>query len=234
MSSNWRLCCKPPRSADQAKARNKYLGLKLDSTLSGDSVVQDIVTKCNNRIKFLYRNNNCLDFNTRRTLALALIQCHFDYGASAWFMGLSKANQRKLQVAQNKLVRFILGLSTRSHVGYNEFKRANLLSVADRVKQRMLLHMFNVKHQVAPSYLSDLFSQPRHSYNTRRAEHNFFIPRPNSNVDSKNLTHIGPRIWNDLPSHIKQIPDRHLFKTKVKKFLFDNAHRAELDQFVYY
>ena len=43
------------------KQEVKYLGLKMDNTLSGDAVVKDIVTKCNNRLKFLYRHRDALD-----------------------------------------------------------------------------------------------------------------------------------------------------------------------------
>jgi hypothetical protein len=74
----------------------KYLGLKLDNTLSGDTVVKEILSKCSNRLKFLYRHRNSLNFNTRKTLSLALIQCYFDYSVSSWYMGLSKANKKKL------------------------------------------------------------------------------------------------------------------------------------------
>ena len=92
------------------KQEVKYLGLKMDNTLSGDAVVKDIVTKCNNRLKFLYRHRDALDTKIRKTLAMALLQCHFDYAVSSWYMGLSKGNKSKLKIAQSKIVRFIINL----------------------------------------------------------------------------------------------------------------------------
>ena len=41
-----------------------------------------------------------------RTLSMALMQCHFDYSCSSWYAGISHALKSKLQVAQNKTVRF--------------------------------------------------------------------------------------------------------------------------------
>ena len=57
-------------------------------------------------------------------LTTALIQWHFDYASAAWFSGLSQKNKSKFQVLQNKVVRYLLNLTPRTHVGVNEFKAA--------------------------------------------------------------------------------------------------------------
>ena len=54
------------------------LGVNLDQSPSGSSIVNKIVTKCNNKIKFLYRNAKSFDPQTKGMLASALVQCHFD------------------------------------------------------------------------------------------------------------------------------------------------------------
>ena len=56
----------------------KYLGVQIDENMSGDSIVKEIIKKANTRLKFLYRNKNLLNFQCRKTLCSALIQCHFD------------------------------------------------------------------------------------------------------------------------------------------------------------
>ena len=72
-----------------AKPEVKYLGLKLDSILSGNSIVDNIVSKSTSRLKFLYRHANCLDQKSRKTLVSALIQSYFDYNAPAWYDGIT-------------------------------------------------------------------------------------------------------------------------------------------------
>ena len=52
----------------------KYLGVMLDNMLSGELIVQNIITKVNQRMKFLYRNSKCLSIQSRKTLCSALIQ----------------------------------------------------------------------------------------------------------------------------------------------------------------
>ena len=56
-------------------------------------------------------------------------------------------------IAQNKVIRFILDLPARSHVGYDEFSKANMFSVDKRVEQLKMNHLFNIIHGTAPAYL---------------------------------------------------------------------------------
>ena len=72
-----------------SKDLKKCLGLVIDNTLSGESIVQNIISKVSGKLKFLYRHNSCLDFNTKKILCSALLQCHFDYSCSSWYEGLS-------------------------------------------------------------------------------------------------------------------------------------------------
>ena len=51
-----------------------------------------------------------------------LIQCRFDYACSFWYPGLSKVLKNKLQVTQNKIIRFVPNMDSRAHVGSEVFK----------------------------------------------------------------------------------------------------------------
>jgi hypothetical protein len=62
----------------ESKTSVKYLGVMIDQFHSGDYVVNTIGKKVNQILKFLYRNKNCLDLQSRKTLCFTLIQCHFD------------------------------------------------------------------------------------------------------------------------------------------------------------
>lgn len=65
-----------------------------------------ILQKFNARLEFLH-SQFILGEKLRKTLCLALIQCHIDYGRASWYSGLSKTLARKLQNSQNKMVQFI-------------------------------------------------------------------------------------------------------------------------------
>ena len=157
----------------------KYLGIQLDDDLAGESIVNEIAKKVNSRLKFLYRYKDYLNTKSRKTLCTALIQCHFDYSCSSWFPGINKGLSDKLQVLQNKMIRFILNLKYRDHIGYKELKEAGFLKVSERVKQLKLGHIFKIKNNTCPSYMNmnfKLINENVNRSNTRSYQFNLFLP----------------------------------------------------------
>ena len=144
-------------------------------------MITKIISKGNNKIKFLYRNANNLDKQTKMLLTSALIQCHFDYGSSMWYMVTTCRMKKKLQITQNKIVRFILGLPPKSHIGVTEFSSACMLPVPLRVDQLKLNHMYNIVNGIFPHYRRGEVSMAgNHGHNTRSGYRACFVPRVNS------------------------------------------------------
>ena len=100
----------------------KYLGATIDQSLSFDTMARSVLQKANARLKYLYRKKDFLTQHTKKLLIMSLIQCHFDYCCSIWYPGLTQVLKHKLQVTQNKLIRFALNLDARSHVGPQHFR----------------------------------------------------------------------------------------------------------------
>ena len=117
----------------------KYLGATIDQNLTYDAMARSIIKKSNSRLKFLYRKREFLNYHTNRLLAMSLVQCHFDYASSVWFYSLTQDLKNKLQVTQNRLIRFVLDLNPRSHISKDQFVKLNWLPVSSRVDQITLL-----------------------------------------------------------------------------------------------
>jgi len=86
--------------------------------------------------------------------------------------------------------------------------------------------MFNIYHQVAPSYFCNDFNVISHRYSTRFAQHNFNVPQP-VGIDKYNFSYQGVMAWNDLPVSIKSVNSKQLFKHKVRNYLKAQAHYNE-------
>ena len=122
---------------------------------------------------------------------MSLIQCHFDYACSFWYPGLSKLLKNRLQVTQNKIVRFVLKLDPRSHVGNEEFKSLGWLPMHRRVDQIILNHVFKINTGKSADYMHEHFipASSIHSYGTRFRENGcFVIPKVKVLVISPLLT----------------------------------------------
>ena len=90
--------------------------------------------------------------------------------------------KRKLQITQNKVVRFILNYKPRTSVTVKDFENMRWLNVENRVKQLRLNHMYKIYYKKGPPYLGTNFvcSSDVRSYNTRSSNYNFIVPQCNS------------------------------------------------------
>ena len=98
-----------------------------------------------------------LSEKTRKTLSTALILCHYDYACSSCYSDLSQYYKKRLQKMHNKVVRFILNMGPRTHIGQRELDRVGLLSVKDRVLQMKMSHVYKIFHGTAPDYFNAFF-----------------------------------------------------------------------------
>ena len=62
---------------------------------------------------------------------------------------------KKIQIAQNKVIRFINSLGPRSRVTADTFGELNLLYEETRVKQLRLNHVHKIFYELCPTYLKD-------------------------------------------------------------------------------
>lgn len=218
-----------------AKASVRYLGVDLDQTLDGKSIVENILKKGNLRLKFLWRQAKCLNRNSRKLLATSLIQCHFDYACSSWFEGLQIKFQQKLQILQNKTIRFVLGYPPRSHIGLEEFTLLNWIPVNLRVKQIKLNNMFRVVHGNAPSYMGRgvVMVHQQHSFFTRSSIQSIVLPHVNS-AGTKSFKYSAGKAWNALPVALRECTNFSNFKRGVKKHLQDEMEMNYRSVFLNY
>ena len=134
-----------------------YLGCILDETMSRESMTLKVINKKNSRLRFLHRKNKFLTPALRRLLCNALIQPHFDYASSAWYPNLTQKMENKIQITQNKCIRYCLHLDKMTHISKNEFETLNWLPVKDRFNQSINSTVFKYFTKQCPSYLHEVF-----------------------------------------------------------------------------
>ena len=118
------------------------------------------------------------------------------------------------------MVRFVLGVGLRHHVGNEDLQQLSWLSVLDCVKFYKTLHLFHIQHNLAPSYLMPNFSVLAncHSYETCGSSCNFQLPREMSRSICS-FTFTAAKQWNALRKSLKEISEFRVFKKKIEGFL---------------
>ena len=133
-----------------------YLGNQLDQDLPGKSMTQKIIHKVNARLKFLYRKKMFLNQYCRKTVCMAMIQSRIDYASNFYYHGLPKFLQSRLQVVQNKMIRYVLKYSNKTHFVDNDFNEVKRMSIENRIKYLAASHVFNcIDEQSAFKFLKE-------------------------------------------------------------------------------
>ena len=180
-----------------------------------------VINKINSRLRFLYRKNRFLSPPLRRLLCNSLIQPHFDYACSAWYPNLNKRLKSKLQILQNKCIRFCLNLNNRAHIGQKEFEQINWLPVNDRFKQIISSMSFKFCNNTSPPYMNDVFKPAGQPNTTTRASLlKLNQPLRRTNHGQNNISYIAPIIWNNLSNSFKTTDNLNTYKHKVKEHFF--------------
>ena len=129
-----------------------------------------VIEKINSRLKFLYRKDWFLDFPLHRLLCNALIQPRFDYACTVWYPQLTEKLRDKLQVTQNKCIRFCLELQCRVLISNEHFQKLNWLPINQRFKQCATSTIFKFVQNKCSAYMNEVFRLPENiRINTRNS-----------------------------------------------------------------
>ena len=125
--------------------------------MSGESMALKVINKIISRLKFLHGKDKFLNPALRRLLSNALIEPHFDYASSAWYPNLTQKMKIKIQIKQDKWIRYCLQLDKMTHISKNEFETLNWLLVKDKFNQSMNSIAFKYFTKQCPSHLNEVF-----------------------------------------------------------------------------
>ena len=193
------------------------------SIIDGEEMALSIIKKVNSRLKFYTDKQGFLIKILRKfCVLLSFSVCLLDYSISSWYCGINKTTSKKLQVAQNKVIRFILNQNIMYHISEDDFKQLNFLNIQNRAKQLRLNHVFNIFNEIGPEYLRSNFTRVlnSHNHNTRNSVQNFVIPKK-STVISGSFYYNAIMDWSSLPSAIKSISNKSAFKKSVRTHLMN-------------
>ena len=171
-------------------------------------------------LKALNKINGKLKFLTptlHRMLCNTTIQPHFDYAYSAWCSNLNEKLKKKIQITQNKCIRFCLKLDKRNHISCKEFESINWLPVNKRVHQCINAITFKFVNDACHIFLREVYEYaPQCKVESRSNSANLKVPFWKTNIRQNGLSYIGSSLWNNLPGSLKKTV-LNTFKHNLKK-----------------
>ena len=190
----------------------KCLGVQVDETLSWEAHISEVVSKVAKVLAALRRLRPIYPQSTLVAIYKSLILPHLDYCSAVW-----GCISQKLEKLQNRAARIITGSGW-------DVRSAQILcalkweSLADRRYKQLKSLMFKTANNLVPEYLSDKFTSVNtiHRHNLRGAQHNLFIPRPNTEALKKSFRYRGALTWNDLSVEAKQATTLNNFYSAIE------------------
>ena len=182
----------------------------------------------------MYKIRPFLPLKVMKNVYYSLIYSHIIYAIEAWGSAC-KTELDKICILQKRAMRLmtyndkyptIYGPLISSDTIFFELE---MLKVSDIYKYQVSKLIFKCINKMAPINFHNWFkiNHERHGYNTRSnininagiKINNLFIPSVRTtNYSLKQLKNSSPRIWNVLPTMIKNITSLYVFLKKLKLF----------------
>ena len=195
----------------------KLLGVNFDLKLSFNAHTHDLCKKAGQKLNALSRITPYMNLDKKKLLVNAFFLSQFNYCPLVW-MCHNRTNNNEINRIHERCLRLI----------YNDKRTSfeDLLKIDDSVSihqknvQTLAIEMYKVFKGLSPSVFSEIFPRTQKSHYELRHTSDFIIPRIKSvNYGSESVHYLGPKIWDSLPSSMKELDSLNSFKSAIKSWV---------------
>ena len=191
----------------------------MDSHLAMSHQVSAICKSCNFH---LYRLSSIRHYPTveaTRNAVQALITSRLDY-CNSLLAAITPAQVNQLQKTQNKAARLVTRTPRLHHIT-PVLEQLHWLPLECRIQFKVIEMVFKCIHNEAPSYLCDLL-QPRKVDSRLRSDSaiKLYQPIAHKSVGERAFSVTAPRLWNNLPTDLRNLNALSVFQRKLKTHCF--------------
>ena len=198
----------------------KSLGVNFDKHLSMDRQVNATIRTCYHNIRTIGKIRRYISDDACKTLIQSLVISRLDY-ANALYIGLPKSMLHRLQLVQHSAARVITHTSRREHITPVLYA-LHWLPVEQRVKYKVLLHVFKALNDQGPVYIKDMIKLYQPTRALRSASQNLLVvPKArHATYGNRSFKTVAAKLWNNLPSSLRCATELQRFKSSLKTVLF--------------
>ena len=226
-SSNWYVAvcdCHVMQSSE----KDKYLGIVVNKHLRWNFHINSLVISLRNSMYILYKLRHVVTKNLMLTIYKALFQSLLQYGVVGWG-AVNKTHINALVVMQKNILKVMFN-KPRRFPSDLIFEISRVLDVRQIYLKAVLVHIYKKIHIYKLRN-----ALPDSLYNTRRGtqdrSYDVIIPRRNKLIGIRHVDYIGMKIYNQIDSNIRDLPNVHLFKKSVTSWILSYG-RELYDNFI--
>ena len=197
----------------------KHLALKIDNNLNFKEHIEFLCKKASQKINALSRLASSMNFEQRRLIMNSFVIGHFSYCPVVWMFHSRQLNARISRLHERAW-----------RVVYRDFdssfeellSRDSSTTLHQRNLQKLMTEIFKVKTGIAPELMEGVFEFTDVSYNLRnQSKCNRSIPCTEK-YGTETTSSIGPKLWNKVPTEIKNSKSLEEFKVRIKSWVPKN------------
>ena len=195
----------------------KVLGVIIDERLCFSQHISACCSKAARQLNALSRISKQLDSKSKAIVYRSFVASNFTYCNLVWhFCG--KTNNNKLEKIQERALRIV----------YDDYvppysvllKKSGTTTVLTTRLRSMLTEVYKIFYNLNAPCLDNLFQISKTPYSLRDPLKLIQPKRNTTNFGIRTLSYIGPKLWNNLPLHMKlhTEPDIETFKSSLKNW----------------
>ena len=141
----------------------------------------------------------------------ALVGSKLRYGLICWATA-AQSLLDKVNVAHNKIITYMT-YSKRCSRMWPLYQTLKVLPLDILIQIEHAKTMYKFENKMLPEVFNNYFQKPSHQYSTRYAstQNNFAMVRITLACEKSLLKYIGPKVWANIPLHIKHAPSLKVF-----------------------
>ena len=187
----------------------RFLGLEIDNSLKWDIHINNLSKKLTSTIFTLYSLRSLVHNSTLLLAYFGLFQSKLSYGVAFW--GGSNSGMKRLLKLQKRAVRTIFFLGPCD--SYKTY------FISEKILTLPCIYIFIVSQLTFKKIIQTV---PKvHNHKTRGKDNSLPLTF-RLTLFQKNIEFLASKIFNKLPSHIKEIHSFLLFKKTLKNWLLLN------------
>ena len=157
-----------------------------------------------------------MELPKKRILMNAFFKAQFNYCPIIW-MFHSRSLNNKINRLHERCLRIVY--NDKQPTFEELLDKDNSVSIHHNNIQTLAIEMYKVANGIAPEIMNEIFRLRNDQYYDLRHTSQFIIPHVNTVFNgSESASYLGPKIWELIPSEIKEECSLSRFKKEIKKW----------------
>ena len=191
-----------------------YLGLLFTTNLSWNAHITNIQLKAKKKLNMMCPLKFDLDRRSLETLFSSFVASTMFYGIEVWG-GTYDSHLLKLEQIVVDGMRLVCGATKRSNIS-KLYEDTGWQSVKERRDQAMVIMLYKIKHNIAPTYLHQLLPQDQPYVHNLRSKKVIREMRFNTEVFKRSFFPTAVRLWNSLDRETQNSGSINILRNKLR------------------